>query len=110
MKDYLGVDVLKDSDGLMQDVHWSEGSFGYFPSYLIGNVYDGMFIKYITDRLGNIDDILKAGRIKDITNLLAEEIYQYGGAFNSNEIFNRLCKEDVSAKYIIKYYKEKYKK
>jgi len=110
MKDYLGVDVLKDSDGLMQDVHWSEGSFGYFPSYLIGNVYDGMFIKYITDRLGNIDDILKAGRIKDITNLLAEEIYQYGGAFNSNEIFNRLCNEDVSAKYIIKYYKEKYKK
>lgn len=75
MKEYLGVVVQNDADGLMQDVHWSEGSFGYFPSYLLGNIYDGMFIEAIEKNLGNLDELLRNGRIKDITNYLIENIH-----------------------------------
>lgn len=47
MKEYLGVEVTSDKDGILQDVHWAEGDFGYFPSYLIGSIYDGIFLEII---------------------------------------------------------------
>ena len=110
MKKYLGIIPKNDSEGLMQDVHWSEGLFGYFPSYLLGNIYDGLFINAIEDNLGSIDTLLKEGRIKEITNYLIDNIYQYGGAFNSLDIFKRISKEELSAKPIINYYERKYRK
>ena len=64
MHDYLNIDIKSDSEGLMQDVHWSEGNFGYFPSYLMGSIYDGMFLEQIEKDLGNIDIILKEGKNK----------------------------------------------
>lgn len=110
MKEYLNIEVENDSDGLMQDVHWSEGSFGYFPSYLLGTIYDGMFIDAIEKNLGSIDDLLKNGKIKTITNYLSDNIYQYGGAYTSLEIIKKLCGKELSVKPIIKYFKEKYVK
>ena len=108
MKEYLGVEVSRDADGLMQDVHWSEGSFGYFPSYLIGNVYDGMYIEAIENNLGDIDTILKEGRIKEITKYLADNIYTHGSAYNGEEVINRLCGKDISVKPLVEYFKKKY--
>ena len=108
MKEYLNIEVKEDKDGLMQDVHWSEGSFGYFPSYLLGSIYDGMFLETIENKLGNIDDLLKDGHIKDITNYLIENIYQYGGAYSSLEIIKKLCNKELSVKPLINYYKNKY--
>ena len=110
MEKYLGIIPQNDSEGLMQDVHWSEGLFGYFPSYLLGNIYDGLFINAIEENLGSIDNLLKEGRIKEITNYLIDNIYQYGGSFNSLEIFKRISKEELSAKPIINYYERKYRK
>lgn len=108
MKEYLGVVVQNDADGLMQDVHWSEGSFGYFPSYLLGNIYDGMFIEAIEKNLGNLDELLRNGRIKDITNYLIENIHQYGGAYTSSEIIKKMCNSEISIEPIAKYFEKKY--
>lgn len=108
MKEYLGVDVPNDSMGIMQDVHWSEGSFGYFPSYLLGSIYDGMFMETIEKDLGNIDDLLQDGRIKEITKYLGEKIHQYGGAYNSLEVIERVCGKEISAQPIIDYFIKKY--
>ena len=88
----------------MQDVHWSEGEFGYFPSYLLGSIYDGM----ILEELKNVDDALKAGKIKDITKYLNENIHIYGGAYNSFEVIKRLTGKELSAKPLINYFKKKY--
>ena len=66
MKEYLGVKVTSDTEGVLQDVHWAEGDFGYFPSYLIGSIFDGMFLDALKRNLGNIDEILKTGNIKVI--------------------------------------------
>lgn len=103
-KEYLGIDVPNDSVGIMQDVHWSEGEFGYFPSYLLGSIYDGM----ILEELKNVDDALKAGNIKDITKYLNENIHIYGGVYNSFEVIKRLTGKEVSAKPLINYFKKKY--
>lgn len=108
MMEYLGVKVEKDSDGLMQDMHWSEGAFGYFPSYLIGNIYDGMYIDAIESNLGDIDTILKEGRIKEITKYLADNIYIHGGNYNGLDVIDRLCGKELSVKPLINYFRKKY--
>ena len=110
MKDYLGVDVTEDSDGLMQDMHWSEGAFGYFPSYLIGNIYDGMYISAIESNLGNIDEILRSGNIKEITKYLNNNIHKHGSSYNGKEVINRLINSEISVKPLIKYFKNKYER
>lgn len=110
MKEYLGVDVINDSDGLMQDMHWSEGAFGYFPSYLIGNIYDGMYIDAIEKNMGNIDEILSSGNIKSITKYLNDNIHVHGSSYNGKEVIERLCDKEISVKPLIKYFKNKYER
>ena len=108
MKEYLGLEVTKASEGLMQDMHWSEGAFGYFPSYLIGNIYDGMFKETIEEKLGNIDEILASGRIKEITKFLNENIHIHGSAYDGLDVVRRVCDKEISVKPLIKYFKSKY--
>lgn len=108
MKDYLGIEVKNDVEGLMQDVHWSEGNFGYFPSYLLGTIYDGMFLEAIEKNLGNLDELLRTGKIKEITKFLIENIYKNGGAFTSNEIIPKMCNSELSVAPIANYFEKKY--
>ena len=104
MKEYLNVKVDSNSNGLMQDVHWSQGDFGYFPSYLLGTIYDGMFIESINQNLGDIDALLRNGEIKKITNYLIDTIYINGGAYTSLEIIDKICNKEVSVEPIVKYF------
>lgn len=108
MKQYLDVDITNDNEGLMQDVHWSEGEFGYFPSYLLGTIYDGMFLEAIEEQLGSVDEILKQGRIKEITEFLSQNIYQYGSAYTSLEMIERICHKTLSIEPIMNYFEKKY--
>lgn len=110
MEEYLGLTPVNDSDGLMQDVHWSEGSFGYFPSYLLGTIFDGMFKEVIEEKLGSIDKLLAAGKIKEITNFLIKNIYSYGAAYTGKEVIERVCNKKLSVKPIIRYFEDKYLK
>lgn len=108
MKEYLGLEVTNDSEGILQDMHWSDGSFGYFPAYLMGSIYDGMFLENIESVLGNIDDLLSKGEIKKITNYLIENIYQYGGTYTGLEVLNRLGVKEVSVEPLVNYFEKKY--
>lgn len=108
-KEYLGVDITNDKEGILQDMHWSEGAFGYFPFYLMGTIFDGMLLLNINNKLGNVDEILKQGKIKDITLYLNKNIHKYGGIYNINEVSNRLFGEDLKVEPIINYFKNKYK-
>ena len=110
MKQYLGIEPKNDSEGLMQDIHWAEGYFGYFPSYLVGNIYDGMFIEAIEKELGSIDELLKSGQINKITNFLINKIYKNGGAYNSYDVIKNVCGKELSVDPIIYYYEKKYRK
>lgn len=109
-KEYLNIEVKNDSEGLMQDVHWSEGDFGYFPSYLLGSIYDGMFFEAIQKQLGSVDELLKNGKIKEITDFLIKNIYINGGAYTSLEVINKLCRKEISVKPLINYFNNKYSK
>ena len=110
MEELLGVRPETDAEGILQDVHWSDGSFGYFPSYLLGSVYDGMFLRQIEKELGSLDDILSEGRILQITKWLGENIHRYGSLYTSEEVIERICGEELCAKPLLDYFNEKYSK
>ncbi len=109
-KEYLDMDITNDREGILQDMHWSEGAFGYFPFYLMGTIFDGMLLDHINEKLGNVDDLLKNGNIKEITKYLNKNIHTYGGIYNINEVSNRLFKSDLKVEPIIRYFKNKYNK
>lgn len=108
MQEYLQITPSNDAEGILQDMHWSDGSFGYFPSYLLGNIYDGMYLEEITKELGDVDTILREGRISEITRWLNEKIHQYGSTRLPKEVIEKVCGREVSAQPLIKYFKEKY--
>lgn len=108
MQEYLGVEVTRDCDGILQDMHWSDGSFGYFPSYLLGSILDGMLLEAVEEQLGDVNTILKEGRIKDITEFLSEKIHSYGGTYNIEEVAERVCHKKLEVQPLIKYFKQKY--
>ncbi len=107
-EELLGICPPDDAQGILQDMHWSDGSFGYFPTYLLGSIYDGMFLETMEKELGNIDCILAEGRIKDITKWLNEKVHQHGSMCNSRERVLAVCGKEVTAEPIIAHFKKKY--
>ncbi len=81
---YLGIKAEKASQGILQDVHWSDGSFGYFPTYALGSGYAAQFIKAMKKDL-DIDECLANNQFSKIKDWLREHIHQYGGLYLPSE-------------------------
>ena len=84
------------------------GSFGYFPSYLLGSVYDGMFLEQMEKELGSTDSLLAQGRISEITAWLNEKIHRHGSLYTSKEVIQNVCGCDISAAPLLDYFNRKY--
>lgn len=108
MQDYLQIAPPDDARGILQDMHWSDGSFGYFPSYLLGNIYDGMFLEAITRDLGSLDSLLAQGEVKTVTRWLGSHIHWYGGLRLPADVIRQVCGRELSAAPLLNYFKEKY--
>ena len=110
MKEYLDIVPANDAEGILQDMHWSDASFGYFPSYLLGSIYDGMYLEELEKELGSVDELLAAGKIGEITKWLNQKIHWYGSTRTPKEVIANVCGKEVSADPLIRYFKEKYSK
>ena len=108
MQEYLQITPKNDAEGILQDMHWSDGSFGYFPSYLLGSIYDGMYLDTMEAELGSVDKLLAEGRIAEITKWLNEKIHQYGSTRTPKEVIETVCGKEVSAEPLVRYFKKKY--
>ena len=90
IKDYLGIDVPSDSDGVLQDVHWSFGSIGYFPTYALGNVLGAMLWKRINTDLPNLTSEIEAGEFGSLREWSREHIHQYGSHFSPTDLMEKV--------------------
>ena len=107
-KDYLGVDVPDDAHGVLQDSHWSGGSFGYFPSYSIGSAYAAQ----IYDAMGHdvdIDAAVKSGDLSPVVGWLTEKIYRFGSLKKPGELILNACGKPFDPTYYTRYLTEKYR-
>lgn len=110
MQEYLQITPENDAEGILQDMHWSDGSFGYFPSYLLGSIYDGMFLEQLEKEMGPVEEILRDGRIREITKWLNEKIHWFGSTRLPKEVISGVCGREVSARPLVDYFTEKYTK
>ncbi|MCA0983068.1 carboxypeptidase M32 [Halobacillus yeomjeoni] len=108
MEDYLGVKPSNDSEGVLQDIHWSGGDFGYFPSYALGYMYAAQFENKMREDL-DIESIIRQGDFEQIKKWLTNHIHQYGKMKKPLEILNEVTGEGLNADYLINYLTNKYK-
>jgi carboxypeptidase Taq len=78
MKRLLGVEVPSDADGVLQDVHWSSGAFGYFPSYALGCLIAAQLWETLESELGPQADALAAGDVAAIRTWLGDKVHRHG--------------------------------
>jgi carboxypeptidase Taq len=106
--DFLGVTPTTDREGVLQDMHWSGGEFGYFPTYAIGTIYSSqLFAQFLKEHSAVLEDITK-GDFTAIVNWLSTHIYHYGSLMTADEIIKKTCGEGLNSKVFLAYLKEKY--
>ncbi len=108
-KEYLGITPSNASEGILQDIHWACGDFGYFPSYAIGTAIAAQIYAHMKTVMP-IEDYLESGNLIPIREYLKEHVHQFGKAKTTNEILYDMMKEGFNPDYYIKYLKEKYSK
>lgn len=108
-KEYLGVEPQNNAEGILQDIHWAMGEFGYFPSYALGSAVAAQIYYYMKGVMP-LEQYLKDGNILPIREFLREKIHQYGKSKTTNELLKDMTGEEFNADYYVKYLKEKYQK
>jgi carboxypeptidase Taq len=109
-EEYLGVRPTNNKEGILQDVHWSQGYIGYFPTYSLGTALSVMWKHHLEKDLGKIEDILKTKEgIRKIQDWLKENIHQYGSTYVFRDLVKKTTHEDFSSKYLLDYLENKYK-
>jgi len=108
MKEYLDVEVPSDSYGVLQDVHWSEGMIGYFPTYTIGNLYSAQLFDAMQRDIGNVEALLEAGEFRPVLEWLREKIHSYGQRYRADELIERATGARPSAVPFMNYLEGKY--
>lgn len=110
MKKYLGVVPETDREGVLQDVHWSYGSLGYFPTYCLGNLYAAQITEKMVREIGDIRVLAGRGEFGTILSWLRTNIHQYGSLYWPKELIMKVTGKPLDPKYFLKYIKEKYEK
>ena len=108
-QEYLGLTPTNDSEGILQDIHWSFGEFGYFPSYAIGSAISSQLYAKIKDVMP-VNDYLKEGNITPIREFLRDNIHKYGATKNTTQLLKDVTGEDFNADYYVEYLKDKFEK
>jgi carboxypeptidase Taq len=98
MREYLDVEVPDDAHGVLQDVHWAGGTFGYFPTYALGNVIAGQLWERITAEIADIDDSIGRGELVPLREWLRENLHRHGNKFMPKELIERVVGGSIDVK------------
>lgn len=109
MEQYLGVMPPTDAEGCLQDVHWSAGLIGYFPTYSIGNLLSGQLWHYVRLALPELDEQISHGEFAPLLDWLRENVHRYGSKYLPRELVIKATGEPLQAKYYIEYLQTKYR-
>ncbi|AIY89115.1 carboxypeptidase M32 [Geoglobus acetivorans] len=107
MENLLGIRPTTYSEGVLQDIHWSHASFGYFPSYTLGNVVAGQIWTEIV-KVIDFEDTIQNGKFEEIYGFLKERIHRWGGTYSPQELLKRNFGRDYDPESLIAYLRQKY--
>lgn len=106
--EYLGVTPSHDGEGVLQDVHWAGGSFGYFPTYSLGNMYAAQLMHALHKQMPDIETRIEQGELKPIKAWLVEHVHRFGKSRTPDEIIRYATGEGLNPTYLVEHLKQKY--
>ena len=106
-EELLGIRPSNDSEGCLQDVHWSEGAFGYFPSYLLGHLISAQISDKMEQEIGSLDNLIENGEYEKIKFWLKNNIHKHGRSLNSMELVKNVTAKELIPDYFINYLRSK---
>ncbi|MBB6638317.1 carboxypeptidase M32 [Cohnella thailandensis] len=108
-KEALGIVPGSDAEGVLQDVHWSGGSFGYFPSYSLGNMYAAQIMNKAKTLRPDLEERIAAGELAPLKEWLTEGVYRHGKMKNPSEIIESITGESLKSAFLCDYLETKYR-
>ena len=106
-EEYLGIRPETYEEGILQDIHWSSGYFGYFPTYALGSAFAAQFFHQMEKEL-DIEKLLEEDKFQEIAKWLKENIHQYGASMTHSELLLKVTGEDLNPDYYTDYLVKKY--
>lgn len=99
----LGLRPQNDVEGVMQDIHWADGLFGYFPTYTLGNLYSGQLGAAADEALGGVELAVEQGRFADILAFMRDRVHRHGARYPTAELMRRATGRELSADALIEH-------
>jgi len=108
MKDLLGIVPPSDADGVLQDIHWPMGAFGYFPAYALGNLYGAQFYRKMKDDIPDLEASIEKRELKPVLDWLRKHIHSAGSVYTAPELVRKVTGRELSTEDFTEYLEEKY--
>jgi carboxypeptidase Taq len=108
MEEYLGITPPNDAEGVLQDIHWSFGIFGYFSTYCLGNLVAAMFWEKILADIPDIEKQFENGKFNALWDWLHEHILQHGAKYEPAELIKRVTNSELTAEPYVRYLQTKF--
>jgi carboxypeptidase Taq len=106
-RDYLGIEVPDDAHGVLQDVHWPSGAFGYFPTYSLGNIIAGQLWDAAGRDLGDLESSIGEGDLASLGEWLRDRVHRHGRRLSPAEILDRAGCGELSAEPLLDHLRER---
>jgi carboxypeptidase Taq len=105
--DYLGIRPPDDTQGVLQDVHWSAGLVGYFPTYTLGNIFAAQLYRAAGEQLGDLDGMFSRGEFRPLLDWLRDHVHRYGRCYEPTRLIERATGVPMSSKPLVDYLQAK---
>ncbi|MDB5387310.1 MAG: Thermostable carboxypeptidase 1, partial [Planctomycetaceae bacterium] len=105
---YFGITPPNDAQGCLQDIHWSFGGIGYFPTYTLGNMYAAQFFEAAQREIGNLRNLLAAGDFMPLKEWLNRKIHVHGKRFRAQRLAEMVTGQKLSSEPLVRHLKTKY--
>ena len=110
MQELLGITPPTNREGCLQDIHWSMGAFGYFPTYALGSIYAAQFFEAFAQEFPNWAELVAKGDLLFIAKWQKEKIHKWGKTYSSSDLVKRVTGKTLTEKPYLTYLKGKYSK
>jgi carboxypeptidase Taq len=108
MKELLGLTPPDDAQGVLQDIHWSGGMIGYFPTYALGNLYAAQFFQVLRREVSDWEQQLEQGHFQNILDWLRRNVHKHGRIYSAQELCSRITGETLNPRHLLDHFEEKF--
>jgi len=107
-EEYLGISADTELKGVLQDIHWYQGSIGYFPTYSLGSVLAAQIYSKADEEIDNLENKISNGELEELRNWLKENVHQKGCLYKTEELVQEVTGERLTADHFLKYARQKF--